>query len=325
MMIRSTPPDLGGLGGQPGAGTGTDDRPAGGDGGPQAAQRGGAVHLSAPFARRDQIVQQVRRPHSQVLVVDVRVLVDDRHARCRRPRRARRRTAPRRRPRRGRPCRRRPAPRHPLRGTTRAVGPVAAASLVPNRRPSSAFSSAVVRISVTVGLWTKNVPVREALGHGVPRAEVHHVERAEADHLRYPRRAGGGEPVGPGGEHATDQVVGEFGGGEVEHAGQHPGPGERLQRPPAGAGRVEHQHLVPQFLQPGAGGVDRWRRHPEHRRGDERTLVGARPRPTPGARRTRGPSRPRPAAALPSTARDTWLMPAMSTTLYIIVTSLAPT
>ena len=42
----------------------------------------------------------------------------------------------------------------PPSGTNRAVGPVAAASFAATLRPSSAISSGVVRISVTVGLWT---------------------------------------------------------------------------------------------------------------------------------------------------------------------------
>jgi hypothetical protein len=42
----------------------------------------------------------------------------------------------------------------PRSGTNRAVGPVAADSLRAIRRPSSAHSSAVVRMSVTDGLCT---------------------------------------------------------------------------------------------------------------------------------------------------------------------------
>ncbi len=44
--------------------------------------------------------------------------------------------------------------RDALSGTKSAVGPVAAESLRPICRPSSRHSSGVVRISVTVGLWT---------------------------------------------------------------------------------------------------------------------------------------------------------------------------
>jgi hypothetical protein len=36
---------------------------------------------------------------------------------------------------------------------------------------------------------------------------------------------------------------------------------------------VEHEHLVAEFRETGASGVDRWRRHPEHGRGDERALL----------------------------------------------------
>ncbi len=80
----------------------------------------------------------------------------------------------------------------------------------------------------------------------------------------------------------------------------------------------------PSSVEAGAGGVDRGRRHPEHRRGDERTVSAAGDARRRG-RRARGPSPAIAAAALPRRRGTAWLMPAMSTTLYIIVTSLAPT
>ena len=62
------------------------------------------------------------------------------------------------------------------------------------------------------------VAVLELRRDGVARAEVDHVERAERDDLRQPARARGLEPVGPGGEHAADQVVAQLGRRHVEHA-----------------------------------------------------------------------------------------------------------
>ena len=56
--------------------------------------------------------------------------------------------------------------------------------------------------------------------HRLARAEVDHVERAERDDLRHARRAGRLEPVGPGREHAADELVGELGRRHVEHAGE---------------------------------------------------------------------------------------------------------
>ena len=55
---------------------------------------------------------------------------------------------------RGRAGPRRRSSRRPAAGRRAPSGPVAADSFRPIRRPSSAHSSGVVRISVTVGLWT---------------------------------------------------------------------------------------------------------------------------------------------------------------------------
>ena len=135
------------------------------------------------------------------------------------------------------------------------------------------------------------VPVREALGHGVPRAEVDHVERAERDDLRQPERARRLEPVGPGGEHAADELVGELGRRHVEDPGEEAALRERLHRLAAGAGRVEDEHLVAELLEPLARRRHARRRDAEHRGADQRAIraeVAARgPAPRPRSSRPR--------------------------------------
>ncbi len=121
------------------------------------------------------------------------------------------------------------------------------------------------------------------------------------------------EPVRPGREHAADQLVRELGRGHVEDAGEEAAAYERLHRLPAGAGRVEDEHLVAELLEPLARGRHARRRDAEHRRGDER-LRGRRPAEPP----------PWPAPAISPAAfvmicAEIRLMPAMSTTEYIIV------
>ena len=84
-------------------------------------------------------------------------------------------------------------------------------------------------------------------------------------------------------------------------------------------GRVEDEHLVAELLEPLARARHARRRDAEHRRADERPVAVAPP--------ARSPS-PCPAIAPAALARiraEIRLMPAMSTTEYIIVTSLAPT
>ena len=138
------------------------------------------------------------------------------------------------------------------------------------------------------------VAALEALGHGVARAEVDHVERAERDDLRDAARGPtASSRSGPGREDAADEFVGQLGRRDVEHAGQVAAGRQRLERLPAGAGGVEDEHLVAELLQPLARARDARRRDAEHRRADQRALAAAlghrRRAPCPRSRRRRSP------------------------------------
>ena len=74
-----------------------------------------------------------------------------------------------------------------------------------------------------------------------------------------PRAGDGAEAVGAGAEHAADEVVGDLGGGDVDHAVEHAAVGEALHRPAAGAGGVEDQAVAVGSRQLGdAGDAGRW-------------------------------------------------------------------
>ena len=74
------------------------------------------------------------------------------------------------------------------RGSGPATGPRPRRRTSAIRRPSSWFSSGVVRIRVTDGLWWWNRRPANRSGTVWPRPEVDHVERPDADHLRNPGR-----------------------------------------------------------------------------------------------------------------------------------------
>ena len=97
---------------------------------------------------------------------------------------------------------------------------MAAESLRPISRPSSRHSSGVVRISVTVGLWTYRVRLSKR-GGTVSRGPKLTMSSAPSDTTcGTPGRAGRRQPFGPGGEHAADELVGELGRRHVEDAGE---------------------------------------------------------------------------------------------------------
>lgn len=65
-----------------------------------------------------------------------------------------------------------------------------------------------------------DLAVPEALREGVERPELHHVQGAQAHHLRYALAPGGSEPVGSGGQDAAHQVVRELTERQVQDAGE---------------------------------------------------------------------------------------------------------
>ena len=122
----------------------------------------------------------------------------------------------------------------PRSGSSTAVGPLRGARLLGDllaepvlllrRRPHQRDGRVVLVEAPAL------VPLRHRLG----RAEVHHVERPDRNHLRHALERRGREPVRPGGEHAADEFVGEFGRGDVEHAGDRArrGSSPSIVRPP---------------------------------------------------------------------------------------------
>ena len=127
------------------------------------------------------------------------------------------------------------------------------------------------------------------------------------------------EPVRAGGEHAADEVVAQLGGGDVEHAVEEARLHQPLHRAAAGAGGVEHEHLVAALLQRLARVRDARRGDAEHRRRDQRPLLAELDRRRLQHAR---PSRPR---RWRGCAPEIELTPATSVTDAISVTSLAPT
>src|SRR5690606_18565731 len=115
-------------------------------------------------------------------------------------------------------------------------------------------------------LWIVRVeqPVGVALGHGVRRGEVDHVECAARADVRDLRARDRVEPVLARGQDAAGDEVADLGGRDVEDAGEVTVVGEFLHRGAAGAGGVEDEAVVG-VGQPVADGVDAGRGDPEHR------------------------------------------------------------
>ena len=140
--------------------------------------------------------------------------------------------------------------------------------------PIAVFSSAVVRISVTCGLWTCSRRSANCCGHRVERAEVDHVDGADRADVRHPGPGDRADPVEAGGEDAADDVVGHLGRGHVENRHDHAGVDELLHRLAAGTGGVEDERVVSTGELLGEPG-DEWCRDPEHREPDRRQVVVA--------------------------------------------------
>ena len=83
------------------------------------------------------------------------------------------------------------------------------------------------------------VIIGEAFGDGMPGSEIDHVAGADAEDVGDPRREAGFEAVRAGGEDAADDVVGDFGGGEVDDGGEVVGGDEAFHGAAAVAGGVE--------------------------------------------------------------------------------------
>ena len=126
------------------------------------------------------------------------------------------------------------------------------------------------------------------------------------------------KPVRPGGKHPSDQLVGELGGGQVEDTGEEPSVTRfSIDCPPVPvAGRRGPRNPLFQSF-PGPGHPRG--RDPEHRGPDQGPVLHR------GGSRVGGTMPAIAPAALLQDAGGHRLIPAMSTTEYIIVTSTAPT
>src|SRR3984957_5182162 len=89
----------------------------------------------------------------------------------------------------------------PILGIMSTVGPLALPSFEAMILPSSAFSSRVVRIRVTSGLWGVELTLGIFRRNRFPRAEIDHVQRAEGDDLRHAHLACRFNPIGSCAQH----------------------------------------------------------------------------------------------------------------------------
>ena len=206
----------------------------------------------------------------------------------------------------------------PRSGRNTAAGPEDADTRSARRRPSSAHSSGVVRISVTDALWRWNR--RRANWAGtVSSGPKFTMSSAPTRHdLGNAHRRRPGQPLGPGREHATDELVRELRRRHVEDAVDPALADELLERPAAGAGHVEDQRLEALGVEEPPGLRHAGRRDPEHAGADD--LLGGR---LGSGRRETIPAMA--AAALAITVRSRRLRPATSVTLGTRMRSLSAT
>ena len=132
----------------------------------------------------------------------------------------------------------------PRSGMSRRIGPGAALSFAAMKAAMARHSSGVVRIRVTLALWRwKWRPAkRSGMVSGAQKFTMS--SGAGGADLREAGAGDGAEAVGAGGEDAADELVGDLGGGGVDHALEHAAVGEHLQRAAAGAGGVEDERVV---------------------------------------------------------------------------------
>ena len=156
---------------------------------------------------------------------------------------------------------------------------------------------------------------------GRERPEVDHVGGADRDDLRDASLRGRGQACGPGRQHAADQFVGQFGGGDVQDAGDQPVANQPFHRLSAAAGGVKHEHFVAGLFEDRAGLIDTGRGDAEHGGGDQRPVVALAAVAAAMVRSMPAMA----AAALPRMMRLMRLSPAISTTELSIRMSLSPT
>ena len=120
-------------------------------------------------------------------------------------------------------------------------------------------------------------PALVARRHGVGRAEIDHVERADRADIGNARADDRAEAVFGRRKHAAHQQVADFGGRDVDHALELTAIDQLLHRLAADAGRVEHEAVV--FVRQRRGELlHAGRRDAEHRKADRRQLRSRRAR-----------------------------------------------
>lgn len=83
--------------------------------------------------------------------------------------------------------------------------------------------------------------VRVASRHRIQRAEVDHVDRAAGEYARDAGTRDSTETICIAGQHTAKQVIGHFGGGQIDGAVQLPAIDQFFQRSATAAGRVKRQ------------------------------------------------------------------------------------
>ena len=284
MMIRSQPPASAHFAERPGPGAGADDRPA--------RRRPAPAGARAPqrvVGALDQLVQPVGHRVGEGGVVDVQVelvqldVVADALAQRREQRLVRRRVVER--PALGRDHRH-ALQRHEQRGRPGRGGelPRDPRARAPRTPPASCASAS------RSGCGRRCCGPRTARGT-VSRGPKLTMSSAPSETTcGSPSSPAASSRSGPAESTPPTRSSRELGRRQVEHAGEEAAARQRLHRLPAGAGRVEDEHLVAELLEPLARPRHRRRRHAEHRRPDQRPparLLDVAPSPSRRSRRPR--------------------------------------
>ena len=109
----------------------------------------------------------------------------------------------------------------------------------------------------------------EFLRHRVHRPEIDHIERTKGHNLRQTEGARHVEPLGAGRKRATSNLIGKFGGGEVEHAANDAVAHQGFHRPSASTIGMEDENLVAVPFHDLAGNHGGGRGDAEHGYGDD--------------------------------------------------------
>ena len=165
----------------------------------------------------------------------------------------------------------------PWSGSRKRTGPSMRLMRSMIQRPIAAFSSGVVRISVTCALWTWRLRPSNCAGT-VSRPPKFTMSQAPTEPTQGMRAADHrAETVLRAGQHAAEEMVRHLRRGDVEGRGDEAGIDQLLEALPAGARGMEDEAFAV-CLDQVADLRDAGRRHPEH--GEAHGALGPR-RPAP--------------------------------------------